>query len=607
MTTDPRFVHQRKKYNERSRKVLREYRKVSEKVGKRGAGEMLWETKTSYEFGPFCLDASERQLLRGGELVPLRPKVFDILLVLVQRSGRILTKDEVMKLVWPNTVVEEGNIGRNISTLRNALGERPGEQRYIETIPWRGYRFVAKVREVHHDETIPSIESIAILPLVNVNGDPQSEYLSDGITDSLITSLAQSTNIRITSRNSAFRYKGREIDVQSVGRELKVQAVVMGRVTESEDLRSIGVELVDTRDDRHIWGAQYVRKVGDLFIAQEEIANEIADKLRLQLSGPEPQLLKRRHTQNNDAYILYLQGRYHFNKLTPDGVQRGVDFLQRAIEKDPNYALAYAALGDCHNYLGQRDEAKRAVIRALELNETLGEAHGSLGFFRFLYDWDFAGAEREFKRALSLSPNYAEAHHWYAIYLANMARHDEADAEARRAVELDPLSLLINMTPALNFYVAREYDQALEQLQKVLEMEPNFLAARSVRGGVLAQKGMYKEAIVEYEKVLELLKGAGTAEASVKALIARVYAKCGKKSEAMKLLEEVTAQGSALAYLVAGIYVALGNADAAFEWLDKAFEQHDVQFVSLKVDPLLDGIRSDSRFQELLHRVGLPA
>jgi TolB-like protein/Tfp pilus assembly protein PilF len=569
---------------------------------------MFWQTKTSYQFGPFCVDASERQLLRDGELVPLRPKVFDVLLVLVQHRGHLLSKDEMMKLVWPNTVVEEGNIGRNISTLRNALGERPGEHQFIETVPWRGYRFVAKVKQVHDTPIGPAIESMAVLPFVNVNADPKNEYLSEGIAESLITSLAPLTNVRITSRNSAFRYKGREIDARTVGRELKVQAVLLGRLAESEDLVSIRVELVDTRDDHHIWGAQYLRKAEDLFTAQEKIASEIAEKLRLQLRGQEARLPARNRKQNNEAYLLFLKGRYHFNKLTPDGVQKGVEYLERAIDKDPHYALAYAALGDCHNYLAHRDEAKKAVIRALALNETLGEAHGSLGFFRFLYDWDFAGAEREFERALELSPSYAEAHHWYAIYLANMGRHREANVKARRAVELDPLSLLTNMTPAMNFYLAREYDEAMEQLQKVLEMETNFPAARSVLGSVLVQKALYEEAIVEYKKVLELIKGAPIVEASVKALMARAYAKCGKRAKAGSLLEEVIAtdHGDTLSYLIAGIHAALDDRDSAFLWLNRAYDQHDIHLVSLKVDPTLDGVRRDGRFNELGRRVGIP-
>lgn len=567
---------------------------------------MLWQPKMSYEFGPFRLDARERLLLRDGKGVALTPKVFDVLLVLVQNNGHILSKDEVMKHVWPNTAVEEGNVSRNISTLRKALGEAPHKGQYIETIPWRGYRFVANVKEVPDSQAGPRIDSIAVLPFKNVKADPSLDYLSDGITESLITSLALLTTLRVTSRNSAFRYKVRETEAQTVGRELNVQAVLMGRVAENEDMLSISVELVDARDDRHMWGAQYIRKTGDIFAAQETIAREIAEKLRLELTGQEKELLARRHTENTEAYLCYLKGRYHFNKLTFDGVQKGTEYFQRAIEEDPNYALAYAGLGDCHNYLSHRDEAKKAVLKALELDEELGEAHASLGFFRFLYDWDFAGAEREFERALALSPNYAEAHHWYAIYLANVGRHDQAGSEANLAVELDPLSLLMNMTPALNLYLARQYDQAIEQLQKVIEMEPNFVAARSVLGSVLVQKGLYKEAMAEYEKVFEFTKAVEAVAMSVKAIMGHAYARWGKRSEAVGLLEEVTAAGSVSSYSVAGIYAALGESNPAFEWLNKACEQHDVQLVSVKVDPTLDGVRSDPRYADLLRRVGLP-
>ncbi|HKY27012.1 MAG TPA: tetratricopeptide repeat protein [Pyrinomonadaceae bacterium] len=565
---------------------------------------MFWQTDKAYEFGPFRVDARERRLLRNGEVVPLRPKVFDILLVLVQNGGHILSKDDVMKLVWPETTVEEGNIARNISTLRNALGECPREHQYIETIPWRGYRFVANVKEVRDRPVRLPIDSIAVLPFVNVNA--KSEYLSDGITESLITSLAQLTNLRVTSRNSAFRYKGREVNAQTVGRDLNVQAVLMGRVAEADDLLSISIELVDTIDDRHIWGAQYVRRSAELFTAQQDITSEIAQKLHLELTGYEQQLLTKRRTENNEAYLLYLKGRFHFNKLTPDGVQKGVEYFQQAIEKDPNYALAYAGLGDCHNYLAHRDEAKQAVLKALELDESLGEAHGTLGFYRFLYDWDFAGAESEFKRALALSPNYAEAHHWYCIYLANLGRHEEADREARRAIELDPLSLLMNMTPAMNFFLAHQYDRAVEQLQKVIEMEPNFVAARSVLGTVLVYKGLYEEAMAEYQKLLELIKGAAVVEVSVKAIVAHAYARWGKRSEAIEILDEVIVAGTASPYSIAGIYAALDDSDSAFEWLQKAKEQHDVQLVSLKVDPMLDGLRSDTRFAQLVKHVGIP-
>jgi TolB-like protein/Tfp pilus assembly protein PilF len=565
---------------------------------------MLRQANTSYEFGPFRVDTRERQLTRNGEVVPLRPKVFDILLMLVQNSGHILSKDEVMKHVWSSTAVEEGNISRTISTLRSVLGERPQERRYIETIPWRGYRFVANVKELQSETPGKTINSIAVLPFVNVNADPQMEYLVDGITEGVIASLANSTSLRVISRNSAFRYKSREVDAQKVGRELSVQGLVLGRVAQSDDLLSISVELIDTSDDRHIWGAQYIRNPADLFGAFEIITRKIIEKLRVEASSLERPAL--RQPQNHHAHLSYLRGRYYFNKLTPDGVQKAIEHLQQAIQEDPSYALAYAALGDSHTYMAHRDEAKQAILKALEIDETLGEAHASLGFFRFLYDWDFSGAEKELKRSLALSPYYAEAHHWYAIYLANLGVHDEADHHAKRAIELDPLSLLMNMTPALNSYLAREHDQAIEQLEKVIEMEPNFLAARSVMGNVLLQKGQCDEAMSEYRKVLELLEGAPAVQVSVKALMAHAYGRCGKRGDALDLLEEVNAAGTASPYSLAGIHAALGDCDQAFDCLNKAYEQRDVQLVSLKVDPSLDGLRQDRRFLELVNRVGLP-
>ena len=570
---------------------------------------MFWQTKTSYEFGPFRVDERERRLLRDGEVVPLAPKVFDILLVFVQNSGHILSKDEVMKLIWPDTAVEEGNLARNVSTLRKALGEGPMNHRYVETVPWRGYRFMANVHVVRDEPGRPAIDSIAVLPFVNVGGDSNLEYLSDGIAESLINNLSQLPHLRVTSRSSAFRYKGRETDAPAVGRELNVQAVVMGRVADREDMLSIGVELVDARDDRHLWGAQYNRQSADILTMQETIANEITEKLRLKLTSEEQQRLARRHTESAEAYHLYLKGRYHFNKLTLDGVEKGVTYFQQAIEKAPRYALAYTGLVDCYNYLAKRAEARAAATRALELDQTLGEAHASLAFHRFLYDWDFAGAEKGFKQALELNPNYAEAHHWYAIYLANMGRHDEAVPLGKRAVELDPLSLLMNMTPALIFYLARQYDRSVEVLQKIIEMEPNFPAAHSVLGNAYTQAGMYEQAMGEYQKVLELSKGATVVETAMKVVVAHAYARWGKRSKAMKMLDAVTkanATGTCVSpYSVAGIYAALGQSEPAFEWLNKACEQHDLQLVSLKVDPSLDGVRSDPRFKDLIRRIGL--
>jgi TolB-like protein/lipoprotein NlpI len=559
-----------------------------------------------YEFGPFQVDTRERQLLRDGRVVPLRPKVFDTLLVLVQNSGHTLTKEDMMKRVWSDTAVEEGNLSRTISTLRNALGERPNEDRYIKTIPWRGYRFVASVKELRNEELRKPVNSLAVLPFVNTGGNPATEYLADGITEGLIADLARLTDLRVISRNSVFRFKGSEVEAQRIGRELKVEALLLGRIAESDEFLSISVELIDTTDDRHIWGAQYIRNPQELVATCETIARNIREKLRLDAPSSEERADGPRHTQNHEAYVCYLKGRYHFNKLSPEGVQKAQEYLGQAIEKDPTYALAYASLADCHNYLAQRDDAKKALLKALELNEDAGEAHASLAFFRFLYEWNFSGAEDEFKRALALNPNYAEAHHWYAIFLANLGRHQEADEQARQAVALDPLSLLMMMTPAMNFFLAREYDRAVEQLHAVLDMDPNFVAARSVLGIVLVHKGLFDEGLRQYQTVLDLIKGAALAEDSVKALIAYGYAKSGRRNDALSLLEEVLAPGITSPYSIAAVWSALGDRDVAFEWLDKAFEQRDLQMVSLKVDPSFDGVRDDSRFAEIMNRVGLP-
>ena len=384
----------------------------------------------SYEFGPFVVDSQERVVRRDGKLVPLTPKVFDILMVLIRNPGRILTKDEMMHQVWPDTMVEESNLARNVSTLRKALGEEPGQPHYIETIPWRGYRFVAEVRESREESE--TIDSLAVLPFVNEGQDPAAEYLCDGITESLIHKLSLLSSLKVMSRHSVFHYKVRDRkeslpEAKTVGLELGVRAVLTGRIRLIDDIVLIGVELVDASDNRHLWGSQYNRELSDIATLQETISQQIAERLKLKLTGQDKQRLteRERHTENPEAYQLYLKGRHFWNKLTPDGVQKGLELFQQAIEKDPAYALAYTGLLDCHTYLNQPVEGKKAAAKALELDPTLGEAHASLGFFKFLYDWDFPGAEKELKQAIELTPNYAQAHHWYAIYLAQMGRHEE--------------------------------------------------------------------------------------------------------------------------------------------------------------------------------------
>ena len=563
----------------------------------------------NYEFGPFRVDARERALRRNGELVPLTPKVFDILLVLVQNSGRVLTKNEMMNLVWPETAVEESNLGRNVSTLRKALGDGPDEHRYIETIPWRGYRFIAKVRQCSDERA--AIDSLAVLPFLNENADSATNYLADGITDSLINKLSRLANLKVMSRNSVFRYKAGDAkasfpDARTVGRELGVRAVLIGRLRQVDGIMIVSVELIDAADNTHLWGGQYNRELSDLLAMQDSISQQIAEVLRVRLTSADKLELTKRQTENSEAYHLYLKGRFYWNKLTMEGVRKGIELFEEALQKDPKYALAYTGLLDCYTYLNNPVEARKAAVKALELDPTVGEAHASLGFFTFLYDWDWLKTEVEFKRAIDLSPNYAQAHHWYSIYLAHMGRHEEAIQEAQLAQQLDPLSLLMNQTAGMVLCLARQYDRAMEELRKVIDMDANYAAAHGTLGLVYARKGMCEQAIDEFATVASLAGGHPAVATSVKALTAYTYAVCNRTDKARALVNEISAEPTASAYLLATIYASLGEHDRALDWLDRAYADRDVQVVALKVDPALDPLRPTTRFQELVARIGLP-
>ena len=375
-------------------------------------------TGIAYEFGPFRADAHERLLRRGDQVVPLTPKVFDILLFLVQNSGRLLTKDELIEHVWPDTTVEESNLARNVSSLRKALGETRDEPRYIETIPGRGYRCVASVQEVS-DSPVAG-DSLAVLPFAGEGLDPETEYLPNGLTSILIDKLSRLPGLKVLSSSAVFRYRERNAgtgvaDLAVVGRELGVRAVVTGRVVKIKtgDSLIVDVELVDARDNTHVWGGQYHRSLSDMLTMQEMISQDISDRLRLRLTTRDRKRMDRRDTENAAAHLLYLKGRFFSQKVTMEGVQKGLELFQQAVEKDPTYALAYVGLMNCHTSLGSPAEAKRAANKALELDPLLGEAHASLAFAAFLYDWDWDGAERGFRQAIELNPNHADAHHWH--------------------------------------------------------------------------------------------------------------------------------------------------------------------------------------------------
>ena len=458
-----------------------------------------------------------------------------------------------------------------------------------------------------------AIDSIAVLPFDNQNHDPETEYLSDGFTDSIINSLTQLPNLKVIARSSVFRYKGKQTDPIAVANELGVRAVLTGRIMQRGDSVTIGVELVDARDNKQLWGEQYERKLSDMISVQREIAQEITSNLRLRLSGSEQERATKHYTEKPDAYQLYLRGRFYWNKRTGEAIKTAIEYFNQAIEKDPGYALAYVGLADCYVVPAnpqppneKMPKARAAAMRALELDETLAEAHTALARVLVVYDWDWAGAEKEFKRAIELNPRYAGVHQWYGGYLEMLGRRDESLAERRQALELDPLSLTINFELGLAFYYARDYDKAIQQFQKTLELDPNFPLVYAHLPAAYEQKGMYDEAIAGFQKGITLR--GGTEWSFSMSGLGHVYGLSGKKAEARAVLDELqrtSRQQYVPADSIALIYAGLGEKDQALTWLEKAYEEHAFKMAWLKVEPQWDSLRSDPRFADLVRRVGL--
>jgi len=476
---------------------------------------------------------------------------------------------------------------------------------------------VGLVAYLHARNTEVAIESIAVLPFANQNHDPDSEYLSDGLTESIINSLTQLPNLKVIARSSVFRYKGKETDPMAIGNELGVRTVLTGRILQRGDNLMISTELLDVRDNKQLWGEQYSEKISDLLSVQREIAKEITGNLRLKLSGAEQNRVAKHYTENPEAYQLYLKGRFYWNKRTEEGVEKGIEYFQQAVEKDPKYALAYTGLADSYSLLTMAidvgslsptqaiPKARAAAMKALELDDTLAEAHTSLAFIKLNYDWDWSASEKEFKRAIELDPNSASAHHWYSHYLMAMGRIDESLAESKRALELDQFSLIINTHLGWHYIYAHQYDLAIEQLRKTIDMDPNYGMAHWYLGLAYEQSPMYAQAGAEIRTAKDLLKN----NVGVEAGIGRVDALSGKRAEAQKVIDELKDMSKQIyvsSYHVASIYASLGDKERAFEWLENAYKERSDSLVYLKVDPKVDSLRSDPRFTNLVRRVGLP-
>ncbi len=581
-----------------------------------------------YEFGPFRLDATERLLLHAGKTVALTPKAFDLLLVLVEHRGHLVEKNELLKLVWPNTFVEEANLSYNISLIRKALSCGEHEQGYIETVPRRGYRFVAPVREQEGGAAtsdaptsaqsravtslVGAIKSIAVLPFKPIVANDRNEALEIGMADTLINKLSNLRHLVVRPTSAVRKYVALDQDPLAAGREQRVDAVLESSFQRSGEKIRVTVRLVKVSDGAALWAYQCDVDYTNVFAAQDLISEKVARALMPGLTGAERKLLAKRYTDNFEAYQLYVKGHFFWDKRTEEGIQKSIEYFEQAIRLDPNYALAYAGLANTYVTTAYREivppaeagpRAEAAARKALELDERLGQAHSALGVLHFRH-LEWSQGVKEFQRAIELNPSYSTAHMWYSYYLMALGRFDEAIAEAKQAQELDPLSLIINTQMGTPFFYMREYDRAIEQYRKALEIDPQFPPARYWLGRAYTQKGDYVEAI-------EGLRPTAAANPRLRAYItplAYAYAVSGQPSEAIKLLDELREQAkqrSVSAYYIALIYAGLGEQDQAFVWLEQAYQENADGIIFLKVEPGFDGLRSDPRFADLLRRVGL--
>jgi TolB-like protein/Tfp pilus assembly protein PilF len=469
----------------------------------------------------------------------------------------------------------------------------------------------AVVRSFLSTKSAKTINSIAVMPFVNEGGNAEVEYLSDGMTETLISNLSQLPNLSVKARSSVFRYKGKDTNPQTVGKELNVQAILNGRVTQRGDQLTLTLELVDVQTENVIWSEQYDRKQADLVSLQREIARDVSSKLKSKLSGAEAAKVEKTYTTNTEAYQLYLKGRYHWNKRTPESLKLAVEFFSQAIAQDPNYALAYSGLAESYvlfpNYsvalpLESMPKAKAAAVRAIQLDESLAEAHVALGLYFSAFAWNQPAAEKEFRRAIELNPNYAPAHQQLGNFcLMAMGRVDESIAEGRRAEELDPLSPVISMDSGANLTRARRFNEATAQLNRTLTLDPNFYSARYALGTAYHANAQYAEAIAEFRKALAL-----NDDPWVKVLLARSLAKTGQRGEVMKLLGELESESARRYVPSAGfalVFGALGEKDKAFVWLEKDVSERTPRPPLFSVNPTFDDLRDDPRFQDLVRRV----
>jgi len=503
------------------------------------------------------------------------------------------------------------NVPEELQRIINKALEKNRDERYQHVDDFQ--TDLRKIVKEIKSELTKQPPSIAVLPFTNLSSDKEQEYFCDGMAEEIINVLTQVEGLRVVARTSAFSFRGKEIDIREIGRKLNVETLLEGSVRKAGNRLRITAQLVNVADGYHLWSERYDREMEDIFAIQEEISLSIVDKLKVKLLKEEKAKLVKRYTDDPEAYSLYLKGRYFWNRRYEGGLQKGIECFQEAIDKDPLYALAYAGIADCYNifahfgFLPPREgysKAKSAVAKALEIDDTLAEAYASLGWIKTFYDWDWAEAEKAFKRALELNPNYAAAHYFYGLYLSITGHGVEAFAEVKKSVELDPLWLVVNAVLGLGLYWWRQYDEAIEQLQKTLEMDPNFAIAHFYLGLTYAVKERWEEAIASLKKFLNLWPGSPVAVG----YLGFAYGMSGQEDEALSMLDQLSKlsqQRYVSSLYKALIYLGLGKKDQAFEYLDKAYDERESWMVTLKTAPFMDTLRSDPRYEALLRKMGL--
>ncbi len=569
-----------------------------------------------YEFGQYRLDTEARLLFRKGERVVLTPKAVDLLIALVAAEGKPIGKEDLLQKVWPETVVEEGSLTSHISLLRKALGEGHNDPQFIETIPKRGYRFVCPL--MHLPGLVADAGAgrmmLVVLPFENLSGGKRHDYFSEGLTEEMITQLARLSpdHLGVIARTSAMQYKSTNKSVQQIGRELGVSHLLEGSVRRAADRVRIAAQLIRVSDETHLWADSYERNLHDILALQVEVARAIARAIQIKLTVSQQRRLDLDKLRSIDprTHELYLRGRHLWNKRTEDGMRKGIQSFEQALERDPNYAAAYDGVSDAYTMLACRGvmrsteafhKAKMAARQALQIDPELGEAYASLAHVR-LHDWDWVGLEEDFKRALELNPGHAIAWYWYAEYLMAMGRVDESIATARNAQQMDPVNPLLSASLGMILYIGRRYDESIAELSRALEMDASHFLLHFRLGLVYLQKGM-QEAVDEMGRAVEL---SGRSTESLIGL-AQAHGAAGDKATMTTIMDELV-QHSAERYFspydMARAYSSLKDEEKTFFWLKKAYDEHNPDLIELKMEPSFDGLRSDARFVQLLRRIG---